>query len=208
MNKAGTTQQTDIVQVQLDNKTTSHSRMSLSGISTLDTKIGRDPRLQSSGMTSFLITRHGFTLIELLVVVLIIGILAAVALPQYQKAVLRARVADAKITLKTLVEAGDLWKLQTGNTGVYPAFDELDVQIPTSTANWEFEWDETDATGISADAYSSLLDITIVYYSPRMTTHDLSGKWICSASTDKGKTNCQQLGGKLIEGYDYLYELP
>ena len=208
MNKAGTTQQTDIVQVQLDNKTTSHSRKSLSGISTLDTKIGRDPRLQSSGMTSFLITRRGFTLIELLVVVLIIGILAAIALPQYQKAVLRARVAEAKITLKTLVEAGDLWLLQTGNTNEQPSFDELDVQIPRSTANWFFEWDDGDDTGFAADAASSLLGIMIEYYSPRMTTNDWAGKWICYGNTDKGKKACQQLGGKLIEGYDDQYELP
>ena len=53
----------------------------------------------------------GFTLIELLVVVLIIGILAAVAVPQYQKAVLKSRAATAFAMLKTLREAQDVYHL-------------------------------------------------------------------------------------------------
>ena len=56
--------------------------------------------------------QKGFTLIELLVVVLIIGILASVALPQYQKAVLKSRAAEAWTNLKTLNTAAAAYCLE------------------------------------------------------------------------------------------------
>ena len=156
------------------------------------------------------ISKNGFTLIELLVVVLILGILVAIALPQYQKAVLRARVAEVKVSLKSLVEAGDLWLLRTGQTMMNPINDELDIQWPESPY-WDFDWDDGDNTGLSACAtpkQDGLGDLVVCYTSNRMVTDDLAGKWWCSASDEQGSRTCQKLGGKAIEEYDEVYELP
>ncbi len=58
--------------------------------------------------------KQACTLIELLVVVLIIGILAAVALPQYQKAVFKSRFAQVQIALNAYMKGIDLYVLSNG----------------------------------------------------------------------------------------------
>jgi type II secretion system protein G len=67
----------------------------------------------------------GFTLIELLVVVVIIGILAAIALPQYQRSVEKTKAMEGITALKAIWQATQMYELTTGK---YPAkFDELDI---------------------------------------------------------------------------------
>ena len=58
-----------------------------------------------------------FTLIELLVVVLIIGILAAIALPQYQVAVEKSRLSEALSMVSSLQKAMDVYVLENGYPG-------------------------------------------------------------------------------------------
>ena len=78
--------------------------------------------------------QKAFTLIELLVVVLIISILAAVALPQYQKAVDKSRVATMLPLMRRWFDALALYKLENGSYMTkdedHPTADMLGVSWP------------------------------------------------------------------------------
>ena len=78
------------------------------------------------------IMKKAFTLIELLVVVLIIGILAAIALPQYTKAVEKSRATEAQIYLSSFVTAQQLYKLANGHYASSSEMSNLDLQLPNS----------------------------------------------------------------------------
>ncbi|WP_428050445.1 type IV pilin protein [Candidatus Avelusimicrobium caledoniensis] len=85
--------------------------------------------------------KQAFTLIELLVVVLIIGILAAVALPQYQKAVTKSRYATMKNLVQSIYEAEQVYYL--ANNTYTTDFDELSIDAGGThyfTTRRSFPW--------------------------------------------------------------------
>ena len=96
--------------------------------------------------------KRGFTLIELLVVVLIIGILASVALPQYQKAVEKARASEILSNFNALSKSAELYLLSGRTDTIY--HDDAEVPLTgcvfaeddpnhrncvTNTADYDFD---------------------------------------------------------------------
>lgn len=146
---------------------------------------------------------NGFTLIELLVVVLIIGILSAVALPQYQAAVEKARASEAMIMLKDAHNAYDLLFLANGGD-MYniSAKEVMDWSNGTWSANghlfctkrfvYEFAFPDIYAfrfDNIEADCSGSTNDLYYIDFGFPKEGGDVA----CSAYSDIGYKICKGL---------------
>ena len=168
----------------------------------------------------------GFTLLELLVVVLIIGILASIALPQYQMAVTKAKVASILPLMRRWKDAMYEYELQHGDYKMdenyeYPNGAILGVNWPS---DWECEDDDTSCsndywvcsaneeieTG-AVDCYHKIDDtnaFAVSMYQPDDNIHDdLRGLITCEAHGTEGHKVCKSLGGKLLEEESPVYKL-
>lgn len=128
-------------------------------------------------------TQKGFTLIELMIVVAVIGVLSAIALPQYQKYVAKSEVASVLATLtgaKTNIEAA------TVETGSFPAAgQESALGIPTmplGTVALANTGTDSGTITFTFDAPGNDASALVAGKTVTLTRTTATGAWACASS--------------------------
>lgn len=150
--------------------------------------------------------KQGFTLIELLVVVLIIGILSAVALPQYTKAVQKARFAAEVLPVVDAFKKGsDIFLLENGG---YPGrrmnfgeYSSVENKLFAGSKFFELDSAYCDSSGCSLGinpVNSSISYQLQVFRGARAGNYDWDtpDEWVMrcyTTYTDSGRSFCKSL---------------
>ena len=152
--------------------------------------------------------KKAFTLIELLVVVLIIGILSAVALPQYQMAVMKSRYATLMSMVDSIAQAEEVFYL--ANNEYTNNFETLDIQpagcsLSSNKKKCVFDWGSCTLNTANDDAVACVNTSLLKNGYARYFKHGKYKDWgrACWAlsSEDKYGKLCEQVGGTIKHSY-------
>jgi len=157
--------------------------------------------------------KKGFTLIELLVVVLIIGILSAIALPQYRLAVLKARYTQS------IVLGDAIWKAQQiyymANNKYATDLDELDISLPpgnsSTSTSVSYNWGSCSLVngGYELDCPLSNLGSSLDYVRRMENNRRICRVYPERSQGDLATKLCLSLGGVANESGVFVnYDLP
>jgi type IV pilus assembly protein PilE len=134
--------------------------------------------------------QKGFTLIELLVVVLILGILAAIALPQYQLSVNKSKAATALQNVKLLKDLAELHLLSTGE---WPRdINELPASVPESKY-FTYSIGDNGIYAVYKSSAKSCFEYVRSDYGNGLTK--VSNKFTCISFEGEWDKVCVALGG-------------
>ena len=142
--------------------------------------------------------KRGFTLLELLVVVVIIGILAAIALPQYKLAVAKSEIKSLLLTAKTVKESEEFYYLQYGE--YTKEWDNISVNVPGKRTSYNVDFTNGSIGLGSIGIYVTHNSVTgiIIYFFYINQSHSFHGRQACYAKMNNDFANriCQVLTGK------------
>ena len=165
--------------------------------------------------------KQGFTLLELLVVVLIIGILASIALPQYQMAVTKAKVASILPLMRRWKDALAEYKLQHGDYDYDGNMSSLDVSWPSDWKDGDEPCDNLDRCyndywdcsannhdgSFQCGHYPDVGALVIHMFQPDDPDCEVCrDKIMCFADGEEANKVCKALGGKPVEGTPWAFE--
>jgi len=129
--------------------------------------------------------QRGFTLIELMIVVAIIGILAAIAIPQYQDYTIRARVSEgvnlassAKTAVSEYYNTNKVWPTNAASAGFTSAASAWVGNVDINTGIILVTLSNTASLGGASQGQFNL--------SPVADANNTSVSWICRAGGGTG----------------------